>query len=421
MQKRLPGVARRFFRQLAAASVVAAGMTLPLALAGQDAAPGTGSAQAAPAGTGPEWTVVQDYLEANRARTRRMIEIARAEATDEERSRLQQESWDQRPDIGPAIAAAAAIVDVGPAHDRMVDAAEFLLTETDIAPDAGRHMRKGAQALIAHAPARWRRTLRSFARGRFFGQAGQEHSPVQAFFEEMAFRAGEPATRGAFRYYLADGMRRSANFLQVSPPPDGRDALRRRAIEVATGLSAGLEEQEFYSADEARRSDWPGPRTFAHAEADLLWRLRHATVGGVVSELTGRRLDGVEDRLSTYAGRVVLIDFWATWCPPCVQALPALRALVADLPRDRFTFLAISVDEALETIDAFQQEHGPLPGTNWHAGDASDITRLWDVWIFPTYVLVDAEGVILGETHDLDDEFMSLIREAVEGSQESAP
>ena len=421
MQKRFPGGARRFLRKLAGASVAAAGMTTSLVFAGQDASPGAGSAQTAPAGTGPEWTVVQDYLEANRARTRRMIEIARAEATDEERSRLQQESWDQRPDIGPAIAAAAAIVDAGLAHDRMVDAAEFLLTETDIAPDADRHMRKGAQALIAHAPARWRRTLRSFARGRFFGQAGQEHSPVQAFFEEMAFRAGEPSTRGAFRYYLADGMRRSANFLQVSPPPDGRDALRRRAIEVATGLSAGLEEQEFYSADEARRSDWPGPRTFAQAEVDLLRRLRHATVGGVVSELTGRRLDGVEDRLSTYAGRVVLIDFWATWCPPCVQALPALRALVAELPPDRFTFLAISVDEALETIDGFQQEHGPLPGTNWHAGDASDVTRLWDVWIFPTYVLVDAEGVILGETHDLDDEFMSLIREAVEGSQESAP
>ena len=416
MRERLSGDVRRFFRQLAVASAVAAGITLSPAFAGQSTESAAGSPQATPTGNSPDWTVAQDYLEANRARTRHMIEIADAEVTDEERSRLNQESWDQRPDIGPAIAAATAIVDAGPAHDRFVEAAEFLLKETDVAPDADRHMRKGTQALITHAPARWRRTLRSFARGRFFGQAGQEHSPVQAFFEEMAFRASDSATRGAFRYHLADGMRRSANYPRASLPPEGRDALRRRAIEVAAGLSVGLEEREFYSADEARPSDWPGPRTFAQAEADLLQRLRHATVGGVASELTGRRLDGVEDRLSTYADRVVLIDFWATWCPPCVQALPALRALVAELPPDRFTFLAISVDEALGTIEAFQREHGPLPGTNWHAGVASDITRLWDVWIFPTYVLVDAEGMILAEAHDLDEGFTSLIRRAVEGS-----
>lgn len=75
MQKRFPGGARRFFRQLAVASVAAVGMATSLAFAGQDASPGAGSAQTAPAG-GSDWTVVQDYLEASRARSRRMIREA---------------------------------------------------------------------------------------------------------------------------------------------------------------------------------------------------------------------------------------------------------------------------------------------------------------------------------------------------------
>ena len=74
--------------------------------------------------------------------------------------------------------------------------------------------------------------------------------------------------------------------------------------------------------------------------------------------MTGTRLDGVEESLSAYRGRVVLLDFWATWCAPCVDALPDLRELVAELPADRFALVAVSVDEDRETVKAADETPG---------------------------------------------------------------
>ena len=49
----------------------------------------------------------------------------------------------------------------------------------------------------------------------------------------------------------------------------------------------------------------------------------------------------------------MLLDFWATWCEPCVDALPELRALVAELPADRFALIAISVDWSTRTAGSW--------------------------------------------------------------------
>lgn len=85
------------------------------------------------------------------------------------------------------------------------------------------------------------------------------------------------------------------------------------------------------------------------------------------AERMGRRLDGTEEPLSAYSARVLVIDFWATWCVACIDALPELREMVADLPVDRFALLAISVDEELETVTEFMEREA-MPWRNWHRG-----------------------------------------------------
>ena len=376
---------------------------------------------------GPDWAVVQEYLDRQNAWGQRTRGIGMAGLSPEERDRRFQEAFAERPDIRPAIAAATAIVDAGGAHDKTTEAAEFLVLQTFGEPDADRHMSKGAQVLVAREPydERWPSILmRMDGRRRFYRpDGGSSARGIDRFFEETASGAESPVLRATARYYVAAGLMRSANRRMLGE--EERDERRQRALDAATGLSVGVEDEQFGGAGAATPAGVaPGdpfggsaPRTFAEAEADLIRTIRHATVGGTALDMTGRRLDGAEDRLSAYRGRVVLIDFWATWCRPCVEVLPELRELVAELPADRFTLLAISVDEQLETVTAFR-EREPMPWTNWHAGIDSDIERAWDVRGFPTYILVDEQGLILARSNGFND-FAAMLREAVEGGSDS--
>ena len=376
---------------------------------------------------GPDWAVVQEYLDRQNAWGQRTRGIGMAGLSPEERDRRFQEAFAERPDIRPAIAAATAIVDAGGAHDKTTEAAEFLVMQTFGEPDADQHMYKGAQVLVAREPydERWPSILMRMDGRRFYPpDGGSSARGIDRFFEEMASGAESPVLRATGRYYVAAGLMRSANGRMLGE--EERDERRQRALDAATGLSVGVENERFGGAGAATPAGGaPGdpfggsaPRTFAEAEADLIRTIQHATVGGTALDMTGRRLDGAEDRLSAYRGRVVLIDFWATWCRPCVEVLPELRELVAELPADRFTLLAISVDEQLETVTAFR-EREPMPWTNWHAGTDSDIVRAWDVRGFPTYVLVDEQGLILARTTGFDDRFAAMLEEAVEGGSES--
>ena len=138
---------------------------------------------------------------------------------------------------------------------------------------------------------------------------------------------------------------------------------------------------------------------------------------GTLPEVAVRRLDGVEERPSDYRGRIVLLDFWATWCGPCVAALPKIRELVAKLPADRFTLVSISVDEELGTVSRFIEDE-PMPWTHWHAGEGSELARLLRIRTLPTYVLADENGKTLTRTGGLIPPFTSLIEKAVDHLEE---
>ena len=361
---------------------------------------------------GPDWSLVQEYLDRQGGWSGRAPELDAGLSAEERRRRLQ-EAWDERPDIRRAIAAATAIVDSGGTHDRTTAAADFLVAQTFREPDAERHMLRGAQALVAHAPdyERWPRVLAQLDARRFYGPAGDSSAPdLDRFLEELASGYENPLVRAMARYYVAAGLVQSINADRLEA--EERDARRQRAVEAATGLSAGVESERF---GDARPGSADPARTFEEVEASLLRTIRHATVGGTVLDMTGRRLDGAVDRLSSYRGCVVLINFWATWCVPCIEVLPELRDLVAELPADRFALLGISVDEELETVTALR-EREPMPWTNWHVGIGSDVTRAWALRGFPTYVLVDDQGVILARGNGIEGPFFrSRLNEAVEG------
>lgn len=341
------------------------------------------------ASVGPDWAVVEDYLAEHDA----WFERQRAAAPEGDAT--VHVGMHGQPSAIRAVAAARALLDTAEAGERAGEAVEFLARHTLGMPNGDRHLAAGARALRAQSPdfEDWPRVLAALDQARTHAaMRGGMESPVDEFYEEMAADAENPVLRAGARYYLAAGLARRANALMATP--EDRAAHRERALAAATGLSAGVEEVTFDDPDPRPDGTAPAARTFAEAETDLLTTIRHATVGGTLPEWTGRRLDGSEEALSAYRGRVTLIDFWATWCPPCIAVLPELRELVSDLPEDEFALLAISVDQELSTVTGFMEKE-PMPWDNWHVGASSEITRLLDVRGFPTYLIVDADGTIL--------------------------
>lgn len=154
----------------------------------------------------------------------------------------------------------------------------------------------------------------------------------------------------------------------------------------------------------------------ANADQDLLSSLNNLTVGARLPNVSARRLDGMREDFAAYQGQTVLLDIWATWCGPCLEALPKLRELQSDLSAGLFQVLSISVDDRLETVVDFQAAE-PMPWANWHIGPHSPILDTWAVRGFPTYLLVDDAGAIRARTHKLDSSFTDLIRKTACGDK----
>ena len=101
--------------------------------------------------------------------------------------------------------------------------------------------------------------------------------------------------------------------------------------------------------------------------------------------------DGQRIALASLRGKVVLIDFWGTWCAPCVRAVPSLRKLHKAHATDAFVLLGVSSDTDAKAWSAFTAKNGMV----WPQYRDADRTmqRTFGVRAMPTYILLDAEGI----------------------------
>jgi peroxiredoxin len=115
--------------------------------------------------------------------------------------------------------------------------------------------------------------------------------------------------------------------------------------------------------------------------------------GHPAPDFTLPALDGAEVSLSSLRGRVVLLNFWATWCKPCEDEMPAMARLHAQLAGDGFELLAVSVDEGDEEVRAFRDRLGlrfPIL-----RDPAKSAATAYQTFRFPESWLVDREGIVV--------------------------
>jgi thiol-disulfide isomerase/thioredoxin len=117
--------------------------------------------------------------------------------------------------------------------------------------------------------------------------------------------------------------------------------------------------------------------------------------GSVVPDFAYTDVDGLPRRLSELRGKVVLLDFWGTWCMPCRQEIPVLRQVFAAY-RDRgFVILGMNARDELALLQAFVAEQD-VPWLHATADSVEDVLKnCFRVRGYPTKILLDREGRVV--------------------------
>lgn len=104
-------------------------------------------------------------------------------------------------------------------------------------------------------------------------------------------------------------------------------------------------------------------------------------------------LEGPRVALRDLRGEVALVNFWATWCKPCEDEMPAMQRLYETLSPEGFELVAISVDESRDDVEAFRERLGV--GFPILLDPDQTVSRRYQTTGFPESLLVDRQGRII--------------------------
>ena len=123
-------------------------------------------------------------------------------------------------------------------------------------------------------------------------------------------------------------------------------------------------------------------------------RITPATQWIEAHDFAGKMMDAKSVNLKDYRGRFVLLNFWATWCSPCLKEMPDLENAYNEMGQEKLVVLAVGMGESVEKIKAFFNKYSftfPLLADN-----RMKITKLYGVRNIPVTYLIDPDGVVLG-------------------------
>ncbi len=206
--------------------------------------------------------------------------------------------------------------------------------------------------------------------GQLYAQTNRAEEAVSHFEEYMARCDGRrPEEIAAARYFLAK------SYLMLDEPDKAEGHLRDIA-----NTSGGIPDRL---------------RGAAAMDLERIPILRKLAIGKPAIPIEAVTSDGKEISLEAYRGKVVLLDFWASWCAPCRQEMPNVKKIYNDFHAKGFEILGISLDDTSAKFRGYVEEQKmPWPqifdGKGWN----SEVGKSYAVNSIPATFLLDRRGTI---------------------------
>ena len=206
--------------------------------------------------------------------------------------------------------------------------------------------------------------------GQLYAQTGQAEKAVSHLESYLARSDGrKPEEVAAAKYFLAKG------YLMLGQLDKAEDPLR----EVANGGESIPEKI----------------RNTAAMDLARIPILRKLVIGNPAVAIKATTSDGKEITLDTYRGKVLLLDFWASWCKPCRQEMPNVKKVYNEFHGNGFEILGISLDDSSAKFRSYVDEQDIswpqiFDGKGWK----SEVGKLYAVGSIPATFLLDRNGKI---------------------------
>jgi peroxiredoxin len=119
-------------------------------------------------------------------------------------------------------------------------------------------------------------------------------------------------------------------------------------------------------------------------------------IGQQAPDFSIKDQSGKAIKLSDYRGKVVFLNFWGTWCLPCIEEMPEMQTLNQKFKDRRFQMIAVSIDNDWELVNEFYKKHNLSLPTYLDPGH--QIANLYKVYKYPETFLIDANGYVVKHT-----------------------
>jgi thiol-disulfide isomerase/thioredoxin len=139
-------------------------------------------------------------------------------------------------------------------------------------------------------------------------------------------------------------------------------------------------------------------------------------------ELAGTTVDGSKFTTKDWKGKVILVDFWATWCGPCIQELPRVKKIYLDQHAKGLEILGVSCDSDAAELKGFLDKNKDMPWPQLFDKEQnpklewSPLAKEWGINAIPTMFLIDRKGVLrsVDAREDFETEIPKLLAEKAE-------